>query len=487
MAKAKLDIKKLEALGVERLAKILLDLSSTNIAVKRHLLIEVASHAGPGELASIIRKRIAAYARSQSFVDWQGIRKLAHELDQLRKMIVETLADISPQDALDMLWRFMTLARQIYERCDDSNGYVSHVFQTACQDFGALAKRAQIDPVLLADRVYETQIVNDYGQYDNLITILAGSLGEKGLEHLKDRFKHIINLHNQPPNVVRLDQRQSSSGVVKYQSSSSDKGRTARSALQEIADAQGDVDSYIAQYEESKLQVPQIAAEVAMRLIKASRVDEALAVLDLAQSNNSDAKVSDWHWLNFDWEDARISALEASHQREEAQKLRWKCFELSLSKTHLKDYLKHLPDFDDMEAEIKAFEFAQKFRHHSRALAFFINWPSLDQASQFILTHASLLDGNYYEVLTPAAEALAAKYPLSATLALRSMIDFTLMNARSSRYRHAARHLAECKNLAKNISDFGSFETHVSFVNRLLEHHDRKTSFWSMKELAGGF
>ena len=34
--------------------------------------------------------------------------------------------------------------------------------------------------------------------------------------------------------------------------------------------------------------------------------------------------------------------------------------------------------------------------------------------------------------------------PLAATIALRSMVDFTLANARSSRYGHAAHHLQSC-------------------------------------------
>jgi hypothetical protein len=38
-------------------------------------------------------------------------------------------------------------------------------------------------------------------------------------------------------------------------------------------------------------------------------------------------------------------------------------------------------------------------------------------------------------------------HPLAATIAMRSMVDFTLSNARSSRYGHAADHLQSYERL----------------------------------------
>jgi hypothetical protein len=90
------------------------------------------------------------------------------------------------------------------------------------------------------------------------------------------------------------------------------------------------------------------------------------------------------------------------------------------------------------------------------------------------------LDGDHYEILSPAADALAAKYPLAATLLLRAMIDFSLKENRVKRYRHAARHLAECGSLAAAIGDFGDFEAHERYRTRLKAEHGRKTSFWTL-------
>ena len=58
--------------------------------------------------------------------------------------------------------------------------------------------------------------------------------------------------------------------------------------------------------------------------------------------------------------------------------------------------------------------------------------------------------------------------------------------AKATRYRHAARHLLECRSLETGIGDHGAFETHEAFVARLRARHGRKAGFWSrMEELAG--
>jgi hypothetical protein len=66
------------------------------------------------------------------------------------------------------------------------------------------------------------------------------------------------------------------------------------------------------------------------------------------------------------------------------------------------------------------------------------------------------------------------------------MIEDTLDGAKSTRYKHAARHLLECRSLAAGTRDFGTFETHDAFVSRLRARHGRKTGFWSqVSEVSG--
>ena len=160
--------------------------------------------------------------------------------------------------------------------------------------------------------------------------------------------------------------------------------------------------------------------------------------------------------------------------------MRWSCFERSLSPTHLRSYLKRLPDFDDVEAENRALDYAEKYKGLLQALSFFASWPALDRAANLVINRPEELNGDHYEILTPAANALAGKHPLAASLLLRVMIEFSLDRGRSSRYRHASRHLLDCASLAASIPDFGKFETHEVFVDGLRAKHGKKSSFWSL-------
>jgi hypothetical protein len=114
------------------------------------------------------------------------------------------------------------------------------------------------------------------------------------------------------------------------------------------------------------------------------------------------------------------------------------------------------------------------------ALQFFMDWPALARAADLLIQRHGEIDGDHYEYLAPAAEALSERHPLAATLALRAMIDFTLMKARSKRYGYAAQNLASCADLARRIEDFGTFETHDAYLARLKTQHGRKYGFWSL-------
>jgi len=477
-AKTALNAKHLEVLGTARLAELLVEISAGNAAAKRRLRLELAAAQSPGDVAKEVRKRLTTIGRSRSFVDWQGVRSLADDLDTQRQAIVDTVAKTDPQEALDLLWRLMTLASPVFDRCDDSSGRIISGFHRACRGLGEVASKAKPDPTSLANRAYEALVENGYGQFDQLIQVLAPALGQTGLEHLKQRM---IDLSNRPTTKPaksdRVEIGWSSAGPI-YADEMAERSRvsTVRLALTEIADLQGDVDAFIDQYEGKTRKVPKIAAEIARRLLTAGRLEEAWQTIEAAEYRRRE---SSWSWPEFDWENARIEVLEALGRAEEAQAARWSCFQGSMSSSHLREYLKRLPDFDDIEAEKKALDHAKRSPNLLQALSFLVSWPALDHAADLVLHRADELNGNYYEILTPTAEALAAKYPLAATLVLRAMIDFSLRNARSSRYRHAARHLLDCSGLASSIEDFRQIEPHAVYEARLRREHGKKSSFWA--------
>jgi hypothetical protein len=451
------------------------ELAENDAAACRRLRLELAAKEAPASVAAEVRKRLTHIARARSFVDRRKTGDLAADLETQRRTIVDRVAKIDAAEALELMWRFMDLADVVQGRCDDSDGVVGDVFRTACQDLGCLAQMAEPDPVALSDRAFAALNENGYGQFDGLIGTLVPALGSRGLEHLKARFIELSKTPvEKPPQEERKVIGWGMSGPI-YEDEIEARSRTStiRLALREIADAQGDVDAFIAQYEEKTRKVPKIAAEIARRLLAADRPEDALQMIEAAEHRGND-------WPDFEWEDARIDSLEALGRGDEAQAARWSCFERALSADHLRAYLKRLPDFDDVEAEERALDRAERHESALEALTFLVSWPAVERAARLVIRRAGELDGDHYEILSPAADALAGRHPLAATLVLRAMIDFTLIKARSSRYRHAARHLMECAGLASSIPDFGAFERHDAYAARLKAEHGRKTGFWGL-------
>jgi uncharacterized protein DUF6880 len=468
-----LNAKNLEALGSERLAALLIEISRGNAAAQRRLRLELAGAASPADMAQEIRKRLTALARSRSFVDWHKRKALVADLEAQRQAISQ-VAKVDAGEALDLLWRFMALANSIFNRCDDSSGSVIMVFQAACRDLGDIAIAANSASNVLAEQACRALIENEYGQYDGLIEVLAPALGAPGLDHLKHL---IVKLSQEPQQKPRAEDRKvigwGMSGPL-YADDLAERHRSSvvRMALAAIADAQGDVDAFIAQQSEKARGVPNVAVEIAQRLLAAGRAEEAWAAINAVDQDRPG-------WIPVEWEQTRIAVLEALGRADEAQAFRWACFECSLNPEHLRTYLKRLPDFEDLEAEEQAIAYARSHPIMHHALGFLVTWPALDQAAHLVLARADELNGDFYEILAPAAAALEAKHPLAATVLRRALIDFALERNRTKRYQHAARHLEECESLADRIEDFGKFEAHDAYLRRLKAQHGRKSSFWS--------
>lgn len=467
-----LNAKNLAALGANRLAELLLELTSGDAAAKRRLRLELASRNGGGDVAAEIRKRLATIAKSRSFVDWNKVRALAADLDMQRSAIVQHVAPTQPAEAFDLLWRLLELAPSVYERCDDSNGTIGDTIANAREDLATIAARAKPDARVLADRVFAAVQANDYAQFDGIIGLMADALGRDGLALLKTRFEELAAAPPPAPGggdrkVIGISTR----GPI-YQDDFEARyhARRVRSALTEIADALGDVDGYAGRFSADERTNPLIAADIAERLLGAGRPEEAMAALQLAEGNSRAGR----HWP--DWARVRIDAL---GQSAEAQTARWAIFENSLNADYLRAHLKRLPDFDDIEAEDRALTHVRQHADFHRALDFLMDWPAHPLAAELVLARHAELNGDHYWLLTPTAETLEERAPLAATLMLRSMIDFSLDRAKYKRYGHAARHLQTCEYLAKRIDDFGEHLDHDAFVAGLKARHGRKSGFWN--------
>jgi hypothetical protein len=117
-------------------------------------------------------------------------------------------------------------------------------------------------------------------------------------------------------------------------------------------------------------------------------------------------------------------------------------------------HLKQLADFDDIEAEGAALDQFERRNNVHAVLAFLLNWPALDRAARMVEARICEVDGDLYELLDPAASRLEGKYRLAAVLLRRRLIVVTLPKGRSTRCRHAARHVREIESQRVDIGDY---------------------------------
>lgn len=473
MSKKTLNAANLETLGAKKLADLLIEVSTGSADIKRRLRLELSHNLGTPELVHAIRKRLVTLRKSTSFVGWRKRKALIKDIDTQVGMIVKKVAPEDPSSAFELLWQFIEIAPSIYERVDDSRGDVGDVFRSALLHFEEIAPLAALNPEELAARVWTVIQDNGYGEWDGIIGILSETLGASGLDQLR---QHVEDFAAQPLE-VEADQHDAILFLRELRGSRADyaaerKERFVQSCLQEIAAPAGDTDAYVAQYTSEDLKRKDIAAEVALLFVEESRADDALTLLE---SVDQDGRF----FGQEAWNQSYLATLEVLGRIDEAQAHRWSCFTETLDHAHLRMYLKNLPDFEDVDAEEKARAHVLVYPDCSAALSFFVKWPDLLSAAQLIESRSDEIDGNRYEILTPAAEALRERYPLAAVLLWRAMIDFALGEARSSRYAHAADHLMDCAALEDAITDYGKFGSHADYVETLRMAHDRKTSFWA--------
>ncbi|UWR21198.1 DUF6880 family protein [Sulfitobacter sp. S190] len=465
MSRKTLNKDNLVALGPDRLADLLLEVSTGSADIKRRLRLELSHNLGASELAHEVRKRLAALRKSKTYVSWRRRKSLVTDLTTQMTMIVEKIAADDPDVAFDLLWQFMELAPFIFARADDRRGDIGAVFSVAVQHFENIAPRAAQDTDTLADRVWTALSEDDHGVLDDIIGLLAPTLGQAGLARLK---AHVQNFAAAPATQQDADHDairflRDLRGERDYRAEL--KARFVRKCLREIAEVTGDTNAYIAQFTPEDLQSKAVAAEVATLLLDDNASEQALAVL-----NSADA--SEGTLGQTAWDNAMIRALTALDRPVEAQTHRWSCFERDLSVHHLREYLRALPDFEDVEAEDRARRYILSYPAVLPALRFCLDWPDLLTASQLVLDRAHEIDGEDYTFVNHAADTLRDRYPLAATLLLRSMIDFAIRQRRTARYKHVAGHLQDCEGLDARISDYGAHPSHNAYVDMLRGHEE---------------
>jgi hypothetical protein len=378
----------LATLGAERLAELLVSAAATRPELKRRLRMELAAEQGADHLVAEIDKRLASLTTSRGKISWRQRPSFVRDFDALRVLIVERLAALDQVLALDRLWSFLDLAPRLATRLRDRDGELAAVFAKAAAEIGELLGQADADAGAEA---------------------LAAALA-------RQPSAWAVWLPIALPNTP--------TGVIQHALASLVARPGATTAwlplVRLLADAAGDIETYRASFSAEALKAPAVAAEIAQRLMVAERIDEAGKVLEAARQSPTRPGLLGRKPVepDFAWETAWIDYLERIGQAEAAQGARWASFERTLSLDRAKAFVSRLADFDDVEAENRAFAHAAAHSDLAAALGLLVEWPALLEASQLILARRDDID-----VDDDKAEAWSARlkprYPAAAELLLR--------------------------------------------------------------------
>jgi hypothetical protein len=153
-----------------------------------------------------------------------------------------------------------------------------------------------------------------------------------------------------------------------------------------------------------------------------------------------------------------------------AQDVRLSCFRRYLCADALRDYLKQVPDFDDIQAEYDALAFAADFPDPCASVRFFLRYDRPALAADRILSEPDAWATVDHWGQDDAAEELAPHHPLAASILLRGRTTQIMREDAKELFHEARSHLKVLRSLARQAEADnrrpGGYEQHaIWFAN----------------------
>jgi len=447
-----INLENVSSLGAMHLASILVRLAADNPNLKRELRYDLLAATDIDLVVAEIRKRLVVIARSTSMLGWDQSGDMVGELDLQYRVITTHLTVKSPSHAFDLLLSFIELVKVLPQRlAPECLELLFQMFHAAVGTMLGLSEDVRSARLDLARRILGLWCPGFYLEQRAIVSRMVQLLDAKGLEALKVCVTEAL-------------------GAPSSRERDAEDSRLAlRELLMRIADVNGDVDAYIALVPERDAKLASVAWNLASRMVSVGRAEEAVRIMQ-----GVEYKPDTVQWVTL-----YTNALDAAGQQEAANRERWRQFQQHLWPEPLREYLRTLPQTDQIDVEDAAMAWAVKHVQATKALSFLLHWPDLYRANELVTPRNDALDGRAYGQLSPAAELLEPKFPLAAVLVLRAMIDYTLLHNLSARYYYARKHLDTCARLDERIDSYGAVEPHVEYVARLRVEHKRKHQFWA--------
>ena len=459
--KARFDAKGLTGLGIEKLVEILLEEASANKALKARLMAALAGSAGPDEIARLIDKRLDVLEQSHARVNASKARELAVELLGLARNIV---SELGGADALSATDRLVSIYQRIVGRLREKSVKLEKSFNDAAAMTLDLMAKLNEAQQLRAVTLLEAQRKKDtHYELANMFAAVLCALTPSAADQWTQMIAADATAATKPER----------------------KSLAAIALLQTLANHRNDVDSFVS-LEELKPENQRDTLAIARKLHEAGRSKDALRWVHMTSTGMRMIEVNGMLvgvGPGFQARERKLLEAEiydAIKDRDKAQAIRWREFTDSLDANVLRAYISKLPDFSEFEELDRAIALVMSSEKLAAALKFFVEWPRLDLASDFVLKHADKWSDVHFDWIDPAAEVLAQDHPVAATVLYRSMIEDILTHRASADYVEGAGFYLSLREIASRLPPTLPFESHAAFLARLRKTHGRKYMFWNL-------
>ena len=361
------------------MSELLIEAGNGNANLKRRLRLELAAEAGPGVLAAEIDKRVLALDVARTRVSWRRRGDLLEDLGNHLSMIVDRLVPMDGAAGLTSLIGWFELYSGLIARVKDQKGELPAFFDAAAPElYGAASAADEAGLKALAEVMVEHP-----GLYGRWLAADDGALSQGAAKALVGMLLEGVR-----------------------------KSPAGRGLVRRLADRALDLDLWLSLVTPEQAAVPEVAAEIGLRLAQAGRTVEARKMLEGVKRPEGHGGLPPA--LPPVWEEAMIAVLEAEGETAEAQERRWALFERDMSAQVLRDYVARLPDFEDVEAVDRALAMAAEHPLFVRGMRFLMDWPAYREAAALVKARpreARLIgDGNDW------ADKLAQRFPEAAEI-----------------------------------------------------------------------
>lgn len=396
-----------------------------------------------------ILKQIKRDSDHDVFYDWRDVKELAGELADA--LLEVHNAAPAPRHGVELMVEFLEIGPTAIEMCDDSDGVVGDIFRYDAMETLVDFARSCDDHQWLIDLTITLMGDDEYSLNERLIDRASEYLPEAHLRVLVDRC---LALADSEPNeyqqrvwnrCVESMARQLADPRLfekTRRKSDPDLGIAACLDIGEVYLQSGDPEQALEWFNkapgDSAFMLDrryELLLEVHLSL---GREDEASNIARLRfHHDRQDETLS--NLLNLIGEDQRQAVLDEAASR-------------ILAAPEL--------DLDD--------------------LGFLIDQSRIEDVESCLLARADQINGRHYFNLTPIVKKLVElSLHLPATLVYRALLDSILERGYSKAYDHGVSYLRSLDRLSGNITDWGKFQSHDTYVKGVREKHGRKYSFWN--------